>query len=151
MTRIYSGFKIFGLKIFFNWKCINFGPIYSCPKLKLKCLGLLLSVTKSHKWAKSSVFMSIPMFLRVSQVILWLSATASVYIGSLHFTWFFGSFPKKIHVKQCISNKFSSSFLRIYCHKLLSKNNNLPMSSTIFRTLGLLKLSSQLSVCRDAF
>ena len=54
--------KIFGLKKFFNWKWINFGPIYSCPKLKLKCLGLLLSVTKSQKWAKSSVFMSIPIF-----------------------------------------------------------------------------------------
>ena len=78
MTRIYSGFKIFGLKNFFNWKWINFGPIYSCPKLKLKCLGLLL---KSQKWAKSSVFMSIPW---VGQVILWLSATASVHKHMQH-------------------------------------------------------------------
>ena len=52
----------FWVKNFFNWKWINFSPIYSCPRLKLKSLGLLLSVTKSQKWAKSSVFMSIPMF-----------------------------------------------------------------------------------------
>ena len=50
------------IKISFNWILINFVLIFSCSRPKLKSLGLLLSATKSQKWAKPSVFMSIPMF-----------------------------------------------------------------------------------------
>ena len=41
MTGIYSEFWMFELKNFFNWKWINSGLIYSCPRPKLKSLQLV--------------------------------------------------------------------------------------------------------------
>ena len=52
----------FWVKKYFQTKDGSILGQSAVAKVLLKCLGLLLSVTKSQKWAKSSVFMSISMF-----------------------------------------------------------------------------------------
>ena len=58
----------------------RFLPDLQLPKAKIKKPTASASVGKSQKWAKSCVFMSIPMFLRVRQVILWHSTRANVQL-----------------------------------------------------------------------
>ena len=57
-------------------KWVDFSPTYSCPRQKLRPKW-----PNPKNWAKSYVFMPIPMFLRVGQVIWWHSNRAKVHMG----------------------------------------------------------------------
>ena len=71
----------FSLKNQKSLKWVDFSPIYSCPRQKLRCLQLVPKLPYPKNWAKSSVFMPISMFLRVGQLIWWHSNRANAHIA----------------------------------------------------------------------